>query len=77
LLVVLIEETIDGGFEIGDGSETPRFSRRFVSVAKNPSTALSQDAEVGVKWKVCKSRSNNPSLKRPIGSAAPESNCGI
>jgi hypothetical protein len=25
----------------------------------------------------CKSRSNNPSLKRPIGSAAPESNCGI
>jgi hypothetical protein len=31
---------------------TPRFSRRFVSVAKNPSTALSQDAEVGVKWKV-------------------------
>jgi erythritol transport system substrate-binding protein len=24
----------------------------------------------------CKSRSNNPSLKRPIGSAAPESNCG-
>ena len=25
----------------------------------------------------CKSRSNNPSLKRPICSAAPESNCGI
>ena len=30
----------------------PRFSRRFVSIAKNPSTALSQDAEVGVKWKL-------------------------
>ena len=25
----------------------------------------------------CKSRSNNPSLKRPICSAAPELNCGI
>ena len=24
----------------------------------------------------CKSRSNNPSLKRPIGTAAPETNCG-
>ena len=30
----------------------PRFNRRFVSLAKKPSTALSQDAEVGVKWKV-------------------------
>jgi hypothetical protein len=25
---------------------------------------------------ICKSRSNNPSLKRPIGLAAPEQNCG-
>ena len=25
---------------------------------------------------VCKSRSNNPSVKRPIGLAAPEQNCG-
>jgi hypothetical protein len=31
---------------------TPRFSRRFVSMAKKPSTALSHDAEVGVKWNV-------------------------
>jgi hypothetical protein len=30
-----------------------------------------------IPWGQCKSRSNNPSLKRPIGSAAPESNCGI
>jgi hypothetical protein len=28
----------------------PRFNRRFVSLAKKPSTALSQDADVGVKW---------------------------
>ena len=30
----------------------------------------------GSIFSVCKSRSNNPSLQRPIGSAAPESNCG-
>jgi hypothetical protein len=28
--------------------KTPRFRRRLVSLAKKPSTALSQDAEVGV-----------------------------
>jgi hypothetical protein len=26
-------------------------SRRWVNLAKKPSTALSQEAEVGVKWK--------------------------
>src|SRR5438552_13664890 len=31
---------------------TPRLRRRVVSLAKKPSTALSHDAEVGVKWKV-------------------------
>ena len=31
-------------------TKTPRFNRRFVSVAKKPSTALSQDAGMGVKW---------------------------
>ena len=30
--------------------KTPRLSRRRVSLAKKPSTALSQDAEVGVRW---------------------------
>ena len=29
---------------------TPRFKRRLASLAKKPSTALSQEAEVGVKW---------------------------
>jgi hypothetical protein len=41
----------------------PRLRRRFVSLAKKPSTALSQDAEVGVKWKVrrkcCANHSRN------------------
>jgi hypothetical protein len=32
------------------GWKTARFRRRLVSLAKNPSTALIQDAEVGVKW---------------------------
>ena len=30
----------------------PRSNRCFMSLAKNPSTALIQDADVGVKWKV-------------------------
>jgi hypothetical protein len=30
--------------------KTPRLRRRLVSLPKKPSTALSQDAEVGVKW---------------------------
>ena len=32
--------------------KTPRLSRRLASLAKNPSTALSHEQEVGVKWKV-------------------------
>src|SRR3954466_4747469 len=31
--------------------KTPRLSRCLVSLAKKPSTALSQEAEVGGKWK--------------------------
>jgi hypothetical protein len=32
--------------------KTPRLRRRLVRVAKKPSTALSQEAEVGVKWNI-------------------------
>src|SRR5260370_32535917 len=32
--------------------KTPRLRRRLVSLAKEPSTALSQDAAVGAKWNV-------------------------
>ena len=32
--------------------KTPRLSLRFVRMAKKPSTALSQEADVGVKWDV-------------------------
>src|ERR1700721_3252994 len=31
-------------------TKTARFNRRLVSLAKKPSTALSQDADMGVKW---------------------------
>jgi hypothetical protein len=38
--------------------KTPRLSRCRASLANNPSTALSQEAEVGVKWnwnRLCRS----------------------
>ena len=44
---------------------TPRLSRRLVSLAKKPSTAFSQEAEVGVKWKV--QRSCRSSQARTLG----------
>ena len=37
-----LQEAVDGGLEIGDALETARLSRRRVSLAKKPSTALSQ-----------------------------------
>jgi hypothetical protein len=50
--IVVVEEAVDGGLKVDDGSEMPRFSRRLLNVAKKPSTALSHEEEVGVKWKV-------------------------
>jgi hypothetical protein len=44
---------------------TPRLSLRLVSLAKKPSTALGQLAEVGVKWKV--QRGWRPSQARTLG----------
>jgi hypothetical protein len=46
------DEAVDGGLEIADGSEDAANEPPLVSLAKKVSTALSQDAEVGVKWKV-------------------------
>ena len=51
IVIGLAQEAVDGGLQIGDALKTPRCSRRRVSLAKKPSTALSQEAEVGVKWK--------------------------
>ena len=51
--VVFDDEAIDGGlyYKSTTDTKTPRVNRRFVSLAKKPSTALSQDADMGVKWK--------------------------
>ena len=46
------EVAVDGGLEVDDGAEDAALQRRLVSLAKKPSTALSQEQEVGVKWKV-------------------------
>ena len=43
---------MDGIFEVPQGAETLRLRRFFVSLAKKPSIALSQEADVGVKWKI-------------------------
>ena len=46
-------EAIDGGLRLNAiDRNTPRLSCRLVSLAKNPSTPLSHDADEGVKWKV-------------------------
>ena len=50
--VCLGDEAVDGDLQINDDWNTPRLRRWRVSLAKKPSTALSQDAEVGVKWNV-------------------------
>ena len=49
VVIGFLKEPVDGGLEINDRSETPRLRRRRVSLAKKPSTAFSQEAEVGVK----------------------------
>jgi hypothetical protein len=40
LMIGLFDEAVDGGLEIDDRN-TPRLSRRRLSLAKKPSTALS------------------------------------
>jgi hypothetical protein len=49
VIVGLDEVSIDGGLEIDDALEHACLSRCLVNLAKNPSTALSHEAEVGVK----------------------------
>jgi hypothetical protein len=48
-MIGLIDAAEDGGLQLCDRSEPPRLRRCRVSLAKKPSTALSQDADVGVK----------------------------
>jgi hypothetical protein len=50
--VVIIKEAVDSGLEVGDGSEDAALETTLGQDGEKPSTALSQEAEVGVKWKV-------------------------
>ena len=49
---MLGEVAVDRRLQLDDELNAPRLSRRRVSAEKNVSTALSQEPEVGVKWKV-------------------------
>jgi hypothetical protein len=49
---VFPEEAVDLGVQVGDGPKDAALGPAFVGVAKKPSTALSQEADVGVKWNV-------------------------
>ena len=49
--IVLGQVAVDRGLKVDD-SDGRASCRRLVSVAKKPSTTLSQEALVGVKWKV-------------------------
>jgi hypothetical protein len=48
-IVVLFGVTVDGGLQSTMDRETPRLSRWRVSLEKNPSSALSQESDFGVK----------------------------
>ncbi|MCE3241606.1 MAG: hypothetical protein K0Q83_2113, partial [Deltaproteobacteria bacterium] len=50
-MVGLLEIAVDGAWRSTTDRKAPRFRRRLVRVAKKVSTALSQEHEVGVKWK--------------------------
>jgi len=52
VLICVVDEAVDCGLKATMEWNTPRFSLRLASLAKKPSTALIQDAEIGVKWKV-------------------------
>jgi hypothetical protein len=51
-LVVLVQRAVDRGLEVDQRGKAPRCRRRRVRLAKKVSIALSQEQEVGVKWKV-------------------------
>ena len=51
-MVGLRDEAVDGGLEVDNASEDTALQSPLGKLAKNPSTALSHEQEVGVKWKV-------------------------
>jgi hypothetical protein len=55
IIVFLGEDAVGRGLEIDDGAEDAAFNRRRESLTKKLSTALTQEHEVGVKWKMKRS----------------------
>ena len=47
--IVIVEESVDGSLEVGDGSEHPAFESRLVRNGKKAFDGVSQEAEVGMK----------------------------
>ena len=52
VIVGFPEEAVDGGLEINDRAERTAFEATLAEFGEEALTALSQEAEVGVKWKV-------------------------
>jgi hypothetical protein len=49
--VCFSDEAVDDRLEIDDGAEDTTFQATSAELGEEPSTALSQEHEVGVKWK--------------------------
>jgi hypothetical protein len=49
---VVVEEGVDGGLKVDDGSEDAALQPPLAQRGEEASTALSHEAEVGVKWNV-------------------------
>src|SRR5438552_16835103 len=52
IAVMFIEVAVHGGLQIDDGAEDPSSQAHAGQSGEEFSTALSQELEVGVKWKV-------------------------
>jgi len=50
--ILLGDEAVDGRLKVENGVEYAALQPSFESLAKKPSTALSHEQDVGVKWKV-------------------------
>ena len=51
IIVGLRDEAVDGGLEIDNASEDTALQSLLGKFGEEPSTALSHEHEVGVKWK--------------------------
>jgi hypothetical protein len=73
--VGLGEEAVGRGLQHAQRGEHVRLRRLLVRLAKKPSTALSQEAEAGVKWKVqrrCRSNHARTVQLRFVAGSGPE-----